>query len=211
MSALIPENIEELVAEYKRIWPLMPRLHAEISKLADKNAIKACAKRLKPAGDTHLLNFEQQGEREMIQDYLNYMYQPRGFSLVRQLRNRKRYAAESDEQQLLERMIKARFSLFWIKELHPAGGFIALDMITGEELFILDQSVHQLEVTGEVTALRIFPFQGVWMHTGAGISLGNINDDKSLQPINSDINIKEEEALNRKVIIVWREMIRNQD
>lgn len=215
MSTLLPENIEELVAEYKRLWPIMPRLHAEASKLADKNAIKTCGKRLHLLGNTQggkrTLVFEHEYETELFQDYVNYMYQPRGISLVRQLRNRKRYPEDSDEQQLLERMVKARFSLFWIRELHPAGGFVALDVITGEEFFILDQSLPQQDVVGLLSAFRIFPFRGVWMHTGANMSFGCIEDPEGLHPLNRHLDDKEEDILNRENFFRWRDLIRDQD
>lgn len=213
MSSLIPHTIEELVTEYKRIWPLMPRLHAEASKLADKNAIKTCGKRLHLLGNTQegkrTLVFEHEEETDFFQDYVSYMYQPRGMSLVRQLRNRKRYPEDSDEQQLLERMVKARFSLFWVRELHPVGGVVALDVITGGEFF-LDQTLPQQEVVGVLIALRMFPFGNVWMHTGAGLPLGHIDEASGFQPLNRQMSIKEEEQLNRDTFLRWRQETRDQ-
>ncbi len=215
MSALIPENIEELVAEYQRIWPLMPRLHAEASKLADKNAIKACGKRLhllsNAPGGKRTLVFEDEKETDFFQDYVNYMYQPRGMSLVRQLRNRKCHAAGSDEQNMLELMVHARFSLFWVRELVPVGGVVAVDVVTGEKLFILDQTLPQQEVTGLLIALRVFPFKKVWMHTGAGLPLGHIDDAAGFQPLNCHMSIKEEEQLNRDTFLRWQHEGRDQD
>jgi len=213
VSSLIPHNIEELVTEYKRIWPLMPRLHAAASKLAEKDAIKACGKKLglySKHGTKPGLVFEHEYEAETFQDYLNYMYRPRGFSLVRLLCNRKRYPEDSDEQQLLEQMVKARFSLFWIRELHPAGGFVALDVVTGEDFFILDQSLPQQDVVGLLSAFRIFPFRGVWMHTGANMSFGCIEDPEGLHPLNRHLDDKEEDILNRENFFRWRELMRDQ-
>ncbi len=215
MSALIPENIEELVAEYKRIWPLMPKLHTEASKLADKNAIKTCGKRLHLLGNSpegkRTLVFEDERETDFFQDYVNYMYQPRGMSLVRQLRNRKRHAEGSDEQNMLELMVQARFSLFWIREVAPAGGIVAVDVITGEKFFILDQTLPQQEVMGVLIALRVFPFEQVWMHTGAALPLGHIDDAAGFQPLNCQMSLKEEEQLNRDTFLRWQNDGRDQD
>lgn len=214
MSALIPENIEELVAEYKRIWPLMPRLHAEIAKLADKNAIKTCAKRLglySTQGGRPGLFFAHDYEAELFQDYLIYAYKPRGFSLVRQMYNRKRYADGSDEQQLLARMVQARYSTFWVEELDPAGGMIALDVITGKKFFILDQSLPHQDVKGLLAAFRIFPFHGAWMHSGANTSFGIIHDPGALQPAHRTLDEKEELLLNEGNFHRWRNLMRDQD
>ncbi|MDD2462741.1 MAG: hypothetical protein PHI97_01970 [Desulfobulbus sp.] len=213
MSVLVPKNIEELVAEYKRLWPLIPMLHRKIAKLVDKNAIKACAKRLRiftKQDNKLVMNFESEYETELFQDYLIYMYRPRGFSFVRQMRNRKPYPVDSDEQSLLEGMHQARFSVFWVKELLPVGGMVVLDVITGEELFVLDQSLPQQEMVGLLAAFRIFPFRDVWLHTGASMAFGIINEPEGLKPLGRHLNDKEEQELNEDNFLRWRAMIRDQ-
>lgn len=213
MSALIPENREELVAEYKRLWPLMPRLHSNIAKLAETNMIKACAKRLriftKKEGKIGI-GFENEYETELFQDYMIYMHKPRGFSLVRRTRNRKPYPEGSDEQMLLEGMNQARFSVFWVKELVPASGMVVLDVITGEELFVLDQSLPDQEVVGLLAAFRIFPFRDVWMHTGASMAFGIISEPQGLKPLGRRLNDKEEQELNEENFLRWRALIKDQ-
>lgn len=147
----LPEDLEALVTEYQRVLPLMPVLHATISKLAGKDAVKACGKRLQmisSRGNRRGLQFAHELEMDVFQDYLLYMYRPRGISLVRQMFNRQRYPMGSDEQRLLAGMIQARFSLFWVRELIPAGGFLALDIISGKDFFILDLALPQVEATG---------------------------------------------------------------
>lgn len=213
MSELVPENIEELATEYNRLWQLMPKIHRSIAKMAEKNALKACAKRLgisTKSGQKLGMTFENDYETELFQDYLIYMYRPRGFSLVRKMRNRKAYPEGSDEQMLLESMQQARFSLFWVKELHPSGGMVVLDVITGEELFVLDQSLPQQEVVGLLAAFRIFPFRNVYMHTGASMAFGIISDPEGLKPLNRQLNDKEEQELNEENFSRWRNFLRNQ-
>ncbi len=213
MSTLVPENIEELATEYNRLWQLMPKLHRSIAKMADKTALKACAKRLGIAtknGQKLGMSFENEYETELFQDYLIYMYRPRGFSMVRKMRNRRPYPEGSDEQMLLEGMQLARFSLFWVKELHPTGGMVVLDVITGEELFVLDQSLPQQEVVGLLAAFRIFPYRDVYMHTGASMAFGIINDPAGLNPLSRQLNDREEQALNEENFSRWRAFLRDQ-
>nr|WP_321466388.1 hypothetical protein [uncultured Desulfobulbus sp.] len=213
MSALVPKNIEELAAEYNRLWQLMPKLHRSIAKMADKDTLKACAKRLgiyTKNGRKLGMSFENEYETELFQDYMIYMYRPRGFSLVRKMRNRNPYPEGSDEQMLLEGMHQARFSLFWVKELHPTGGMVVLDVITGEELFVLDQSLPQQEVVGLLAAFRIFPFRDVWMHTGASMAFGIISDPQGLKPLQRRLNEKEEQELNEENFSRWRAFVRSQ-
>ncbi|ADW18861.1 hypothetical protein Despr_2726 [Desulfobulbus propionicus DSM 2032] len=211
MPSIIPDNLEDLVAEYKRLWPLMPVLHARAAKLAGKEAIRACGKRLgmfSKQNGKFVIGFEHELEMDVFQDYLLYMYRPRGFSLVRQLLNRKLYPQGSDERMLLEGMIQARFSVFWLREIVPAGGVVALDVITGEELFILDQSLPQQgDAVGLLTAFRLFPFGDAWMHTGANMSFGRIEDAGDLRPLGRFLSEKEERQLNEANIRRWRALL----
>jgi len=209
-SSVVPENIEELTSEYRRLWPLIPNLHASIARLAGKEAIKTCARRLgmlSKQGGRLGVAFDHELEAEIFQDYLIYMHRPRGFSLVRQMRNRKRYPQGSDEQMLLEGMAQARFSAFWIKAVHQDGGFAALDVIRGEELFVLDQSLPRQDAVGLFAAFRIFPFRGVWLHTGAHMAFGTINDATGMQPLGRVLNDQEERALNEENIRRWRALL----
>jgi hypothetical protein len=214
MQLLPVEEIEALATEYRRLWPLMPVLHSRVAKLAGKEAIRACAKRLRmfnKQGNKLGIHFAHELEIDVFQDYLLYMYRPRGFSLVRQMLNRNRYPQGSDEQMLLAGMAQARFSLFWIKELDPAGGFLALDIISGKDFFILDQSLPQQDARGMLMSFRIFPLRNVWMHTGANMSFGQIDDPKKVKPLNCLLSENEERQLNEDNFLYWRELLREMD
>ena len=207
-----PDNIEELATEYQRLWPLMPVLHSRIARLAGKDAIKACAKRLgllsKQGGRTGIA-FTHDLEAEIFQDYLLYMHRPRGFSLVRQFFNRKPYPPGSDEHQLLSGMVQARFSAFWIRGVHPAGAFVALDVITGKEHVVLDRALTGQEAAiGLLSAFRVFPLKNVWMHTGANMSFGRIEDAGDLRPLGRVLNEQQEQELNEENIRRWRALLK---
>jgi hypothetical protein len=206
----IPEDIEVMATEYKRLVPLMPALHMTIGKLAGTDAIGACAKRLQMMArqdGKKVINFTHELELDVFQDYLIYMHRPRGISFVQQMRNRKRYPQGSDEQRLLEGMVQARFSVFWIKEVVEEAGFIALDIMGGEECMILDQSIPPQDAVGLVSGFRIFPWANVWMHSGVNLPLGTIENADGLQPVGKLLNEKEERALNEDTIARWRAII----
>lgn len=210
MQQIIPEDLEGLVAEHKRVVPLMPVLHAHISKLAGKEAIRACGKRLQLLSTQNGksgIQFAHEQEMDIFQDYLIYMYRPRGVSLVRQVFNRKRYPPASDEQQLLAGMVQARFSVFWVRELIPPGGFLALDIISGNDFFILDLTLPQLDAQGMLSGFRIFPFQNAWMHTGAGLTLGRIPDSAGMQTEDRVLTEQEERELNEQIFFRWRPLL----
>ncbi|NLX18952.1 MAG: hypothetical protein GXY53_06675 [Desulfobulbus sp.] len=213
LDIALPENLDEVVAGYKECWPLIPMLHGRLAKMADKAAIRTCAKRLgmltRQNGRLGV-RFDHELEAEVFQDYLIHMYRPRGFSLVRQLYNRKVYPEKSLEQELLAGMVQARFSVFWIGALYPDKGCSALDIISGEQLFILDQTLPQQDAYGLLAAFRVFPFRGVWAHTGANMVLGKIEDITGLQPLGRVLDDRHERELNEENVRRWRMLLAEQ-
>ena len=213
MHPAVPENLEDVVTEYKRLWPLLIRLHQNIGKLISKDATHACAKRLRmnaKRGGRKVIAFAHDLEVDIFQDYLLYMYRPHGVSFVRQMLNRKRYPQESDEQGLLEAMAQARFSIFWIRELVSPCGFIALDVVRSEEVFILDLSIPQQEAVGILSGFRIFPYKNVWMHTGANLVIGQGEHPPQVSYEGRILVEKEERTLNEETIFRWRALMEEQ-
>ena len=214
-SAYVPQDLEPLVAEYQRLWPLLRKIHRRIGTLVDQDAVKACAKRLgmiDKRNNKKVIALANEMEADVFQDYLLYMHRPRGINFVRQMHNRKLYPQGSDEQRLLEAMAQARYSVFLIKETLPSAGFIALDVVRGEEFFILNQSVdEQQDIVDLLVGCRIFPYQTCWMHTGADIPIGQVEDSATLSPMGKILNEKEERDLNELNIFKWREMVRQRN
>lgn len=211
-SSAVPETVAALVAEYQRLWPLVPELHARIAKLADEKALKTCAKRLgmfrRQEGRACLV-FEDEMESAVFQDYLLHMHRPHGISYVQQMRNRKVYPADSDQQRLLTQMALARFTLLWIREGVPGAGVMALDIVGGSDCMVLDPSLSEQEIHGLVVGLRLFPWQQAWMHTGATMVMGTIEDTAGLQPLNQVLGEEDERILNEDNIRRWRTLIRS--
>ena len=212
--SIVPARLDQLAAEYKRLWPLMPDLHVRIARLAGREAIKSCARRLGMLSRQHDrtgIVFAHELEADIFQDYLNCMYQPRGISLARQVFNRTRALPGSDEYTLLSGMAKARLSLFWIRELLPSGAVVALDIIKGGHFCILDQSLPQQDAVGILVACRIFPFREVWMHTGAGMIFGVLRDAADVQSEQQTLVYREKRNLNEQSIHRWRELLAEEE
>jgi hypothetical protein len=115
--ASIPANLSAAAEEYKRLRPLMTRLHTEISRLVRKEDLFTCAKRLRMLSKQNgkkIINFAHDFEMDIFQDYQIYMHRPNGINAVQQMLNRKCHPNGSDEQRLLEGMAQARFSVFMV-------------------------------------------------------------------------------------------------
>jgi hypothetical protein len=209
-TAVIPENLEKTVEEYRRLRDLMIRLHSELFKLARNEDRYACARRLgmlSKQGGKKTFIFDHELEMDFLQDYLTYMYRPHGINLVEQMLNRKRYVEGSEEHSLLTNMAKARFSVFQIREIIAQAGVVARDLVNGDEYFVADMSLPQQNATGHMLAFRIFPMNGFWMHTGACIPFGPSAEAPRSTSEGSPLNRKEEQMLNEVILLKWREEI----
>lgn len=212
-TATIPADLEATVEEYKRLRPIMTKLHTEISRLVRKDDIFACAKRLRMLGrqdGKKVIHFEHDFEMDIFTDYQIYMHRPNGINAAQQMLNRNRYPAGCDERRLLDGMVKARFSVFMVKEIVRDAGFIGFDLYTGEEFFIMDLTLPKQDVVGLMIGFRIFPFDSHWMHTGANLTLGKVRDSQSIKPL-GNLSVKEEQNLNDEVILEWRHMVSEMD
>ena len=213
LTSTIPADLEATVEEYKRLRPIMTKLHTEISRLVRKEDIFACAKRLRMLGKQDgkkVIHFEHDFEMDIFTDYQIYMHRPNGINAAQQMLNRNRYPAGSDERRLLDGMVKARFSVFMVKEIVKNAGFIGFDLYTGEEFFIMDLTLPKQDVVGLMIGFRIFPFDGYWMHTGANLTLGKVRDAQTIKPL-GNLSVKEEQSLNDEVIFEWRSMVSDMD
>lgn len=209
-TLFIPNELQMVIREYQRVRPLMTLLHSDIGKLAKADASLACARRLRMLsrrGGKKTITFAVEEETAIFQDYLIYMYRPRGINLVRQMINRNRYLPESDEYLLLQGMVQARFSVFLVEQILTEGGFVAIDIYSGDQFLILDQSMAQRGEVGLLMGIRIFPFQQVWMHTGAWLTLGKIEDVAGFSPHGATLTEKQEQTLNEEMIFQWRQMV----
>jgi hypothetical protein len=213
LTPTIPADLDATVEEYKRLRPIMTHLHTEISRLVRKDDLFACAKRLRMLGKQDgkkVILFEHDFEMDIFQDYQIYMHRPNGINAAQQMLNRNRYPAGSNESLLLDGMVKARFSVFMVKEIVRYAGFIGFDLYTGEDFFIMDLTLPKQDVVGLMIGFRIFPFDGYWMHTGANLTLGKVRDAQSIKPL-GNLSIKEEQNLNDEVIFEWRQMVSEMD
>ena len=106
-------------------------------------------------------------------------------------------------------MATARFSVFQIKEIVGTAGIIAVEMLTGDEFFIMDLTLpRQQDVVGIMMGLRIFPFDGYWSHTGAPLAFGKGGD---FEPTGGLTTVAEERELNEGIIFDWRSCLRKLD
>ncbi len=208
-SYTIPENIDELVKQYRETRPVLKQLHADLITLIRRDNILSCAKRLKmlvKREGKNVISFDHAHESDLFSDYLLYSFRPNGINAAQQMLNAKRHPKESIEHLFLEGMAKARFSLFIYKEIIGDYGFIGIDIQDGKEFFIMDLTLPHENIVGVMSGFRIFPFRGYWMHTGANVTLGECPDLAHFKPAGIVNNQNEERDMNEAIIFKWREL-----
>ncbi len=78
---------------------------------------------------------------------------------------------EGDDRAVLEAMSEARFSLFEVLERHPVAGLDLQDVLTGKDVWLMDEGLEAFAPEGCRLWLRIFRPRDFWMTTGAAIVL----------------------------------------
>jgi hypothetical protein len=77
-----------------------------------------------------------------------------------------------DEREVLEAMAGgAIFSLFRVKGCHRAAGVDLVDLLSGEEYWLMDRGLDMTGYAGAELALRIFKMGDFWMSTGVSEQL----------------------------------------
>jgi hypothetical protein len=78
---------------------------------------------------------------------------------------------EDDDRAVLEAMSDARFSLFEVLGGHPVAGLVLQDILTGEDVWLIDEGLEASAPEGCRLSLRVFRPGDFWMTTGAAIVL----------------------------------------
>jgi hypothetical protein len=86
-----------------------------------------------------------------------------------------RYAGEidgtlgEDEKRVLGAMGVTRFSIFHVGRRHRGAGVDLRDLISGEQIWLVDRGLEATAYAGTEIALRIFRPDDFWMTTGVGL------------------------------------------
>ncbi len=104
-------------------------------------------------------------------DLALYSRDDEGVSEVQRYLAAKRADLEEDDGIVLEAMSGARFSLFEVLRRHPVAGVVLQDMLSGEEVWRMDEGLEASVPEGCRLALRLFRPADFWMTTGAAILL----------------------------------------
>ena len=81
------------------------------------------------------------------------------------------YYLRTEDRAVLEAMSEARFSLFEVAGRHTVAGLVLQDVLTGEDMWLIDDGLEASAPEGCRLSLRVFRPGDFWMTTGAAIVL----------------------------------------
>ena len=150
----------EILTCYRRLRQVSKKHHHDVLRIIAPDVVLDWAKRIGlMQGKTLIL--ESQHEMTLAEDLATYL--PRlghPYPLDRYARTA-RFAPGSDEAIVLEAMRHAPFSLWRVERRHATAGLILRDMLRGEEVWLVDETLEKdpplrLELAGRLLMLENF-------------------------------------------------------
>lgn len=168
MISLSPTSTD--VERYKRLRAAGRRLNNGLIRTVPRRAMDAVARAL---GILHqgVLVFDSEDVPAVLMDCCLHDWIDGGRNLIQ------RYAEEhappegSDERDVLEGMLRARYAILKIGEAVPEAGVRAVDVLRCEELFVMDVGLSNSLGEGSGIATRVIPFGEWWMTGGAALPM----------------------------------------
>lgn len=114
---------------------------------------------------------ENQAPADFALDLALYGYGPDGVPPIRRYIEDVSGGLPDPENEVLDAMGNAMFSLFQVIERDDCAGVRAIDLLSGETLWIVDPDLERADVSGAELAQRVFRIHEFWMTTGAVIAL----------------------------------------
>ena len=168
-STFIPSPAD--VERYKRLRGLARDLNHRIVQTIPREAIPQVAEAI---GRLHggVLVLDSEDESSVLMDCCLFDWIREGKNLVEKYAENHPPAPGTEEHELLEAYRRAKYRIVVPQSRVPGAGAHFVDLLSGEELFIMDVGLSQnpLDVA---YATRTIPLGQFWMTGGAGLPTGS--------------------------------------
>ena len=159
------------VDRYQRLRGRARDLNSRIVKTVPREAIQQVAEAL---GRLHqgVLVFDSVDESNVLMDCCLFDWIRAGKNLIEKYLENHPPAPGSTEHELLEAYLQAKYRVAVPQSRVPGAGAYFLDLLSGEELFIMDIGLSQIP-TQLAYATRTIPLGRFWMTGGAVLPTGS--------------------------------------
>lgn len=157
-----PMTRTEILTHYRRLRQISKKHHRDVLDIIAPDVVLDWAKRIGlMQGKTLIL--ESEHEMTLAEDLATYL--PRlghSYPLDRYARTA-RFAPGSDKAIVLEAMRHARFSLWRVERRHATAGLILRDLLRGEEIWLVDETMEKNPPLRIEMAARLLMLEGFAM------------------------------------------------
>jgi hypothetical protein len=157
---------QEALRYYQELRSAGRELNDRLIKQLPKAAIEECGKKLGMLKKKTLV-FGSENELSVLMDYSLYHYRRNGVGVVSRFLSMSPPSESSIEMALLKSMQKARYSLFVVKSATANRGVELIDVLSDEEIFLVDLSMSRSAPPGLMFGGHVLPMPGFHISSGA--------------------------------------------
>jgi hypothetical protein len=154
----------EILNRYRRLREISNEHHLGVLEITANTALMDWASRLGMETNGRTMIECTTNEMILVEDAATYLPRPGRSSPLDRFARSARFAAGSDEAIVLEAMRNARFSFWRVERRHETAGLVLLDMLRGEEIWLIDETMEKVARPGFEMAGRLLKPEGFAMN-----------------------------------------------
>lgn len=161
----------EMIARYRQIRAAGIALNNRLVMRLGQDVIDEGARTL-GLRRQNVIMMNTEDEAHVLVDFCIHDVRRDGLNAIEQFLRDVPPAAGSDEDLILQGLLRARFSIFAAESVERGVGVHVRDLVLDERVFLVDIGMsHSLSV-GAGIAMRVFTADGITMTTGTGLPFG---------------------------------------
>jgi len=168
MTGFIPSRAD--VDRYLRLRNLSYRISNELVRQIPKAAFDGVAEALGMLHDDCLF-LESEDMSAVLADCCIYDWYEDGQNVVERYAAAHPAPAGSDERLLLNAFLQAQYRVLDVGSVVPGAGVDCTDILTNEDLFVMDVGLSRNTHWDHMLASRTIPLGDFWMTGGAGLPM----------------------------------------
>ncbi len=173
---------EALIDRYSKLRGVGLGLNLTLVKQLPKVAVPECGKKLgiSKAG-TLILNNDD--EIAILYDYCLHHYRRGGKNVIERYLENSPPPPDSTEMLILQAMMASYYSLFRVLEILTYPSIKLQDLLTGQDIHLVDRGLSDTAAPGQIIAGRVLPFADYTISSGTLIPLPESVFQEKITPV----------------------------
>ena len=177
-----PDAAGSKLTRYKELRKRCCELNVILAQRLPRTAVPECGKKLGLVkSGTLILNNDD--EIAVVYDYCIHHFRRGGRNEVARYLEDSTAEPHPADTELLQAMRSAWFSLFSVEEISPHRGVKVCDLVSGQQVDVLDSALGDTAAPGTIVAGRLLPLPGFAMSTGVLIPIPEHVVQNQIDPV----------------------------